>query len=148
MARRVAVRYCGSDIRMASLFQGRLGVPELRLPGRGIRHRICDSLRAGGIDVWLDQSELRGGDAWDHKTIGQIHSCRLFIPVYLSERQQPRSAKRNCAANSKLLTSASPIGRMALAASGEMSLSTPERTLWRYGRLTGTEYRYESVSSA
>jgi TIR domain-containing protein len=27
--------------------------------------RICDGLRAAGIDVWFDQSELRGGDAWD-----------------------------------------------------------------------------------
>jgi len=27
--------------------------------------RICTSLRAKGIEVWLDQSELRGGDAWD-----------------------------------------------------------------------------------
>ena len=27
--------------------------------------RICAALRAAGIEVWLDQSELRGGDAWD-----------------------------------------------------------------------------------
>jgi len=27
--------------------------------------RICDALRAAGIEVWFDQSELRGGDAWD-----------------------------------------------------------------------------------
>jgi hypothetical protein len=24
--------------------------------------RICEALRAGGIEVWFDQSELRGGD--------------------------------------------------------------------------------------
>jgi hypothetical protein len=30
--------------------------------------RICDALRVGGIEVWFDQSELRGGDAWDQKT--------------------------------------------------------------------------------
>ena len=29
--------------------------------------RICDALRAAGIDVWFDQSELRGGNAWGHK---------------------------------------------------------------------------------
>ena len=23
--------------------------------------RICEALRAGGIEVWFDQSELRGG---------------------------------------------------------------------------------------
>jgi hypothetical protein len=27
--------------------------------------RICEALRARGIEVWIDQSELRGGDAWD-----------------------------------------------------------------------------------
>jgi hypothetical protein len=25
--------------------------------------RICAALRAGGLEVWFDQSELRGGDA-------------------------------------------------------------------------------------
>ncbi len=24
--------------------------------------RICEALRAGGIEVWFDQSELHGGD--------------------------------------------------------------------------------------
>jgi hypothetical protein len=26
---------------------------------------ICTALRAAGIEVWFNQSELRGGDAWD-----------------------------------------------------------------------------------
>jgi TolB-like protein/Flp pilus assembly protein TadD len=43
--------------------------------------KICDALRAAGIEVWFDQSELRGGDAWDHKIRQQIHDCRLFMPV-------------------------------------------------------------------
>jgi len=43
--------------------------------------RICQALRAAGIEVWFDQSELRGGDAWDRKIREQIHDCRLFIPV-------------------------------------------------------------------
>ena len=43
--------------------------------------RICDALRAGGLEVWLDKSELRGGDAWDRQIRDQIHDCRLFIPV-------------------------------------------------------------------
>src|SRR5277367_52163 len=43
--------------------------------------RICDALRAGGIEVWFDQSELRGGDAWDHKIRKQIRDCALFIPI-------------------------------------------------------------------
>jgi len=43
--------------------------------------RICNALRAAGIEVWFDQSELRGGDAWDRQIREQIHHCRLFIPV-------------------------------------------------------------------
>ncbi|MEJ0005598.1 MAG: TIR domain-containing protein [Steroidobacteraceae bacterium] len=43
--------------------------------------RICDGLRSAGIEVWLDQSELRGGDAWDHKIRRQIRECALFVPI-------------------------------------------------------------------
>lgn len=43
--------------------------------------RICEALRAAGVDVWLDQDALRGGDAWDAKIRKQIQDCALFIPV-------------------------------------------------------------------
>jgi TolB-like protein len=43
--------------------------------------RICEALRAAGIEVWFDQSDLRGGDAWDHRIRQQIRDCALFIPV-------------------------------------------------------------------
>jgi TolB-like protein len=43
--------------------------------------RICDALRAAGVEVWFDQSELRGGDAWDRQIRDRIHDCRLFIAV-------------------------------------------------------------------
>jgi TolB-like protein/Flp pilus assembly protein TadD len=43
--------------------------------------KICDALRAAGIEVFLDQSELRGGDVWDQKIRREIHDCALFIPV-------------------------------------------------------------------
>jgi len=43
--------------------------------------RICDALRAAGIEVWFDQFELRGGDAWDQSIRKQIKSCALFLPV-------------------------------------------------------------------
>jgi TolB-like protein/tetratricopeptide (TPR) repeat protein len=43
--------------------------------------RICTALRAAGTEVWFDQSELRGGDAWDQSIRKQIKSCALFIPV-------------------------------------------------------------------
>jgi TolB-like protein/Tfp pilus assembly protein PilF len=43
--------------------------------------RICEALRAAGIEVWFDQSELRGGDAWDRQIRERIQDCRLFIPL-------------------------------------------------------------------
>jgi TolB-like protein/Tfp pilus assembly protein PilF len=43
--------------------------------------RIASGLRAAGLEVWFDQSELRGGDAWDHRIREQIRHCRLFLPV-------------------------------------------------------------------
>jgi TolB-like protein/Tfp pilus assembly protein PilF len=43
--------------------------------------RIATALRAAGVEVWVDKSELRGGDAWDHQIRDHIHDCRLFIPV-------------------------------------------------------------------
>ncbi len=43
--------------------------------------RLCNALRAAGIEVWFDQSELRGGDVWDQRIRREIHDCALFIPV-------------------------------------------------------------------
>ena len=43
--------------------------------------RICDSLREAGLEVWFDQSELRGGDAWDASIRKQIKECALFVPM-------------------------------------------------------------------
>src|SRR6202047_5326050 len=49
--------------------------------------RICDALRAAGIEVWFDQSELRGGDVWDQKIRHQIRDCALFIPIISANTQ-------------------------------------------------------------
>jgi TIR domain len=43
--------------------------------------RICEALRAAGIEVWFDESELRGGDVWDQKIRREIHDCALFVPI-------------------------------------------------------------------
>ncbi len=43
--------------------------------------RIADALRAFGVEVWFDQSELRGGDTWDAKIRNQIKTCALFVPL-------------------------------------------------------------------
>jgi TolB-like protein/lipoprotein NlpI len=44
-------------------------------------HRICAALRARGIEVWFDQSNLRGGDVWDQRIRRQIKDCALFVPL-------------------------------------------------------------------
>ena len=50
--------------------------------------RICEALRAGGVEVWLDQEGgLVGGDAWDRKIREQIASCALFIPIVSASTQ-------------------------------------------------------------
>ena len=43
--------------------------------------KIAEALRAGGIEVFVDQSELRGGDSCDKKIRHEIHDCALFIPI-------------------------------------------------------------------
>jgi TolB-like protein/Flp pilus assembly protein TadD len=50
--------------------------------------RICDALRAARIEVFLDQSELRGGDAWDQKIRREIQDCALFVPIVSQHTQE------------------------------------------------------------
>jgi len=50
--------------------------------------KICEALRAADIEVFLDQSGLRGGDAWDQKIRHQIHDCALFMPVVSQHTQE------------------------------------------------------------
>jgi tetratricopeptide (TPR) repeat protein len=52
--------------------------------------KICEALRAAGVEVWFDQSELRGGDAWDQSIRRQIKECALFIPVVSANTQARR----------------------------------------------------------
>jgi len=47
----------------------------------GAARRICEALRAAGVEVWFDQNSLRGGDAWDASIRRQIKNCALFMPV-------------------------------------------------------------------
>ncbi len=48
---------------------------------------MCEALRAAGVEVWFDQNELVGGDAWDAKIRGQISSCALFVPLISANTQ-------------------------------------------------------------
>ncbi len=52
--------------------------------------RIAEALRAAGVEVWFDQNELVGGDAWDAKIRGQIAACALFVPVISANTQARR----------------------------------------------------------
>jgi len=49
--------------------------------------RLCVALRTAGLEVWFDQSELRGGDAWDASIRKQIKECSLFIPIVSSNTE-------------------------------------------------------------
>ncbi len=49
--------------------------------------RICEALRAAGVEVWFDQSELVGGDQWDQKIRKQIKECALLIPIISAATQ-------------------------------------------------------------
>jgi len=48
---------------------------------------LCNVLRAAGIEVWFDQSELRGGDAWDALIRKQIKGRYLFVPIISANTQ-------------------------------------------------------------
>jgi Tol biopolymer transport system component len=50
-------------------------------------HRIAAALRVCGVEVWFDQSELRGGDQWDEKIRMQIRDCALFVPLISANTQ-------------------------------------------------------------
>ncbi|HEY1791503.1 MAG TPA: TIR domain-containing protein [Opitutaceae bacterium] len=49
--------------------------------------RIADALRGFGVEVWFDQAELRGGDAWDANIRRQIRECCLFVAVVSATTQ-------------------------------------------------------------
>lgn len=50
---------------------------EDRTAARALR----DALQAAGLQVWYDESELTGGDAWDQKIRRQIRDCDYFLPI-------------------------------------------------------------------
>lgn len=42
---------------------------------------LRDALAAAGLEVWYDENELTGGDAWDRKIRRQIRECTYFMPI-------------------------------------------------------------------
>jgi TolB-like protein len=48
---------------------------------RAAARALRDVLVAAGLEVWYDESELMGGDAWDQKIRRQIRECDYFMPL-------------------------------------------------------------------
>lgn len=51
---------------------------------------MAETLRGAGIEVWFDETELGGGDAWDQKIRKQIKDCALFLPIISANTQARR----------------------------------------------------------
>lgn len=48
---------------------------------RAAARALRDALTATGLEVWYDENELGGGDAWDQKIRRQIRDCDYFMPM-------------------------------------------------------------------
>ena len=53
-----------------------------------VTRRIAEALRGFGVEVWFDQAELRGGEAWDAKIKKQIRECALFVAIVSAQTQE------------------------------------------------------------
>jgi hypothetical protein len=51
---------------------------------------LRDALEASGLDVWYDENELGGGDAWDQKIRRQIRECTYFLPMISAQTEARR----------------------------------------------------------
>jgi TolB-like protein len=48
---------------------------------------LRDALPAFGLEVWYDESDLTGGDAWDQKIRKQIRECDFFMPMISAQTE-------------------------------------------------------------
>jgi TolB-like protein len=48
---------------------------------------LRDALPGFGLEVWHDESELGGGEAWDQKIRRQIRECDYFMPLVSAQTQ-------------------------------------------------------------
>jgi len=48
---------------------------------------LGDALPGFGIEVWHDESELGGGEAWDQKIRRQIRECDYFMPLVSAQTE-------------------------------------------------------------
>ncbi len=54
---------------------------------REAARRLGDALPGYGLEVWYDESELGGGDAWDQKIRRQIRECDYFMPLVSAQTE-------------------------------------------------------------
>lgn len=66
--------------------------------------RIAEALRGGGIEVFLDQSELRGGDAWIRRS--GVSSMIALCSSRLSQPTPPSAMKATSGLSGTLQISA------------------------------------------
>ncbi len=57
---------------------------------RAAARLLRDALMAAGLEVWLDEDELAGGEAWDAKLRNQIRTCTYFMPVISASTETRR----------------------------------------------------------
>ena len=55
-----------------------------------VAQRVAEALRAAGVSAWFDESELRGGDAWDAHIRQHIRDCAMFVPIISANTQARR----------------------------------------------------------
>jgi hypothetical protein len=48
---------------------------------------LRDALPGFGLEVWYDESELGGGEAWDQKIRRQIRECDYFMPLVSAQTE-------------------------------------------------------------
>jgi TolB-like protein len=48
---------------------------------------LRDALQALGLEVWYDESDLGGGEAWDQKIRRQIRECDYFMPLISAQTE-------------------------------------------------------------
>src|ERR1700728_4207638 len=54
---------------------------------REVARILKDALPAYGLEVWHDESELGGGEAWDQKIRRQIRECDYFMPLVSAQTE-------------------------------------------------------------
>jgi TolB-like protein len=54
---------------------------------RQVARRIGEALPRYGLEIWYDESELGGGDAWDQKIRKQIRDCDYFMALVSAQTE-------------------------------------------------------------